>query len=48
MVIAQASQVQFRRREPADLPAAYRVFRRSQFEYLHRAGVLASPEISDA
>jgi GNAT superfamily N-acetyltransferase len=43
-----AARFHLRRRTPADLPAAYRVFRRSLFDYFYRAGLLASPEISDA
>jgi GNAT superfamily N-acetyltransferase len=37
-----------RPRTPADLPAAYGVFRRSLFDYLYRVGALKSPAISDA
>jgi GNAT superfamily N-acetyltransferase len=32
--------IRFRRRETADMPGAYRVFRRTWFDYLHRIGLL--------
>ena len=48
MPVATAADVQFRRTTAVDLPAAYRVFRRGSFDYLYRAGVVPSPEISDA
>lgn len=37
----------FRRREAADMPAAYRVFRRSLFDYLHRIGMVDAAEAAD-
>ncbi|MBI2782460.1 MAG: GNAT family N-acetyltransferase [Chloroflexi bacterium] len=38
---------ELRRAEPADMPAAFAIFRRSIIEYIHRIGILDSAEVTD-